>query len=176
MFKNITKSTQPGQDPGYKSVLYIAKTSEVTTWGRPIASPVAPGDKKKISTAHVFAASAGAYKIECKLYSPQGTSSTQGDPGEKTPSHQLVVEIPGDDAALLEFMEDALNEDCVAFIPDADCLTNDSFVQLGDDCKPVDIAWEFDSKKANDNGKKIYRFTVSSPKKFFYLAALTVKA
>lgn len=172
MYFDLVKSAQTGTDPGYKSKLYFAKTADIQTWGRPIAVPVAPGDKKKISTAHTFVTDKGAFTLDCKTFSPVGTSETQGDPGEKIPSHTMVVEINGDNAKTLEMFEDMLNDELVIWVGDADCLTSDSFVQLGDDCKPADVSWQFNSRKANEQGKKVYTVTITSPKKFFYLAAL----
>lgn len=172
MYFDLVKATQTGTDPGYKSKLYFAKTSDITTWARPIAVPVAPGDKKKIVTAHTFGASAGAYVLDCKMYSPVGTSEAQGDPGEKVSSHTMVVEINGDNAKTLEMFEDMLNDELVFWVGDADCLVSDSFVQFGDDCKPADVSYAFNSRKANEQGKKVYTLTINSPKKFFYLATL----
>lgn len=172
MYFDLVKSTQTGTDPGYKSKLYFAKTSEITAWARPIAVPVAPGDKKKIVTAHTFAANKGAFTLDCKTYSPVATGETQGDPGEKIPGHTLVVEINGDNAATQEMLEDMLNDDLVFWVGDADCLVNDSFLQFGDDCKPADVSFQFNSRKANETGKKVYTLTINSPKRFFYLATL----
>jgi hypothetical protein len=174
MYSNVSKSTQTGTEPGYKSKVFFARADDFDAIARPVDPPVAAGDKYKIAVAHTFKVGKAAWQLDCKLYSPVGTMETQGDPGEQQPLHQLVFEIIGDNEKTLETFMDMLNDDLVFFVPDADCLTNDSFVQFGDDCKPCDVKVAFTSKKANETGKKLYTVTISSPKKFFYKAALDI--
>lgn len=174
-YGNISRSTQTGTEPGYKDTVYFADIADITTWSRPTDTPTVLGDKYKITTAHTFAASKGAYSIECKMRSPVGTAEQQGDPGEATTNHTLVFEVNGDSPELLELLETMSNGNLVFWVKDSDCLNNDSYVQYGDDCLTCDVRYQFNSRKSNETGKKVYTVTVTVPKKkYFYQAALTI--
>jgi len=176
-YGNIANSTQTGKDGGYKNNLWFAEVADITTWARPIAVPVVLGDKVKIITAHVFASGKSAFSWELKIGSVQHTTETQGDVGARELVHVARVEVLGDNAATLEQMVNALNDNKVIWLKDADCLTTDAYTQLGDDCNPVSAQVTFDSKTNNPegtSGQKSYIVEFRTKKKFFYTAVLDV--
>lgn len=172
-YANVKANNQLGKVGGYKPQLYFAPIGDITTWGRPTNAPAATGDTKKITTAHVFAALAGAIVFDAKMHSVTHKSTPVGDEGAQDLEHSLEVKVLGDDAGLFEQVDRLQNDQVVVWAKDADCLNNDSYVQIGDDCMPVICKVEFDGKTTKD-GKKEYTLTFTSKKKFFYLAALTI--
>lgn len=172
-YGNLPKSSQTGKTGGYKPALYFSPIEDITTWQRPITVPVALGDKVKIVTAHTWGTGLGAYKWDAQIHSVKHSSATVGDPGAQEFEHTAELIVLGDNAATLEQMVQALNDDKVVFLKDADCLTNDSYIQLGDDCVPVEVSIAFDGKTTKE-GQKAYTITIKCKKKFFYLAALDV--
>lgn len=172
-YSNIAKASQTGKVGGYKPALYFSPVEDITTLQRPTTTPAAIGDKVKISTAHTWATGLGAYKWDAQIHTVKHTSATVGDPGAQELEHTAELIVTGDNAATLEQMVQALNDDKIVWIKDADCVTNDSYVQLGDDCVPVECSIAFDGKTTKE-GQKAYTVTLKSKKKFFYLAALDV--
>lgn len=172
-YSNLPKSSQTGKTGGYKPALYFSPIEDITTWQRPTNAPAAIGDKVKITVAHTWAANLGAYKWDAQIHSVKHTSATVGDEGAQELEHTAELIVLGDNAATLEQMVQALNDDKVIWLKDADCLTNDSYIQFGDDCVPVSVSIAFDGKTTKE-GQKAYTLTIKSKKKFFYLAALDV--
>jgi hypothetical protein len=172
-YANIVQSTQTGTNGGYKPALYFAPAADIATWGRPLATPVALGDKKKITTAHVFGTGKAAILWDAKLNSVTHKSKSVGDEGAQELEHSAELVFLGDNAPTLEQVENLMNDQPVAWIKDSDCQNNDSYVQLGDDCVPVTVSVEFDGKTTKE-GKKEYKITLTSKRKFFYLAALDI--
>lgn len=172
-YANITQSTQTGTTGGYKPILFFAPIADIVTWGRPIANPVALGDKVKVNTAHIFAATKAAMRWELKLHSAKATSKVVGDEGAQEMEHTLEVEFLGDNPATFEQVQNMLNDQIVVWTKDANCQDDDGYVQYGDDCVPTLVTPEFDSKTTKD-GKKTYKVTFTTKKKLFYLAALDI--
>lgn len=172
-YSNVKQSTTKGLQGGYKPALYFAPTADIETWGRPIAVPVAKGDKVKITTAHIFVATKTAVNWQAKMHSVTHKSTPVGDEGSQDLEHSAEVKFLGDDAELHEMVKDLLNDQVAIWLKDSDCLTNDSYIQIGDDCNPVTVKPEFDGKTTKD-GKKEYTITFTSKAKFFYLAALDI--
>lgn len=170
-YGNIANSTQTGRKGGYKPAMYFAETSDIATWARPIASPVAIGDTVKITTAHTFASGKCALIWEGQIHSVTITGEPVGEDGAKEIEYTATIAILGDNAATAEQMIRALNDQKVCWFKDADCLTNDSYVQLGDDCNPVEASAAFNGGTTKE-GQKKYTLTVKSKTKYFYLAAL----
>ena len=176
-YGNIANSSQTGKDGGYKNNLWFAEVADIATWGRPTGPFVALGDKVKITTAHTFGAGKSAFSWEAKIGSVQHNIETQGDVGARELVYVARVEVLGDNAATLEQMVNALNDNKVIWLKDADCLTTDSYTQLGDDCNPVSALVTFDSKTNNpeaSSGQKSYIVEFRTKKKFFYTAVLDV--
>ncbi len=170
-YGNINNSTQTGKAGGYKPALYFSEVSDITTWQRPIAIPLVLGDKVKIVTAHTWAAGKAVNKWEAKLHSVKHTSAPVGDPGSQDLMHTAQVVVLGDNPETFEQMLNALNDQKVIWLKDSDCITNDSYIQIGDDCNPVETVPNFDGFTTAD-GQKAYTVDFKSKKKFFYLAAL----
>lgn len=172
-YGNISKSTQTGKSGGYKPALYFSEVADITTWQRPTGSPVALGDKVKITAAHTWASGKGAYLWDTQVHSVKHTSAVVGEIGAQEFEHTAEMIVIGDNPSTYEQMINALNDDKVIWLKDSDCLTNDSYIQMGDDCSPVEVSAVFDGKTTKE-GQKIYTVTIKSKKKFFYLAALDV--
>lgn len=170
-YANIVNSTQTGKSGGYKPALYFSEVPDITTWARPTNTPAALGDKVKITTAHTWGVGKAVYKWGGKIHSVKHTSAAIGDEGSQELEHSAEVIILGDNPATFEQMLNMLNDEKVAWLKDADCLTNDSYIQLGDDCVPVTVTIAFDGFTTKE-GQKAYTVTLKSKKKFFYLAAL----
>lgn len=171
-YDNLPKAAQNGKSGGYKPTLWYSPVADIETMQRPTNAPAALGDKVKISTAHVWADDKGAFKWDGKIHSVKVTSAPVGDEGSQEIEHTAEVVILGDNPAIYESIKDALNDDAIIFIKDADCLVNNSYVQLGDDCIPVTLSPAFDSFTTKE-GQKAWTLQFKSKKKFFYLAALT---
>lgn len=178
-YGTITNANQKGKTGGYKNTLYFSEVGDITTWQRPTATPSALGDKFKITTAHTWGAGKAANVWETKIGSVQHTIETGGDVGARELIHVARFEVLGDDASTLEQMVNFLNDNKVVWLKDADCLTTDSYVQLGDDCNPISASITFDSKTNNPeqvNGQKSYVVEIRTKAKFFYLAAMDLTA
>lgn len=174
-YANIKQSTTKGKSGGYKPALFFSPTAAIETWGRPIANPAAIGDKKKITTAHTFADGLTATKWQAKMHSVKFSSKMVGDPGAGELEHTATIVITGDSAEVTEMVEELMNDESVFWLKDADCIDNDSYIQLGDDCNPAEVQPEFDGKDTKA-GQKEWTINIVSKKKQFYLAALPIAA
>ncbi|MGN6416869.1 MAG: hypothetical protein ACTHMC_05235 [Pseudobacter sp.] len=172
-YANIKGSTQTGKSGGYKALLLHAHVSDIDVWARPIALPIALGDKVKIVTAHTFVDDKTAFQWDAQIHSVKHTSATVGEEGAQELEHTAELVILGDNPATLEQMVNILNDQKVVWLKDADCINNDSYIQLGDDCVPVTVTLAFDGSTTKEGMKK-YTLTIKCKKKFFYLAALDV--
>jgi hypothetical protein len=170
-YANLPKASQKGKDGGYKPALWFSPVEDIATWQRPIAIPLVVGDKVKIVTAHTWAVGKAAYKWDAKIHSTKITAATVGDEGSGQIEHTAELVILGDNPEIYEQVLNSLNDDKVVFLKDPDCITNDSYIQLGDDCVPVTVTWSFDSFTTAE-GQKAWTMSIKSRKKFFYLAAL----
>jgi hypothetical protein len=170
-YANTAQADQSGLIGGYKSSLFFAKVADILTWGRPLAAAL--GDAAKIVTAHVFVAAKCAFLMEAKLHSSTIKGTSVGDEGAQDMEWTAEVKILGDNPILQDQLLRMQNDQIVIWLKDADCLTNDSYIQMGDDCVPVTVKIDFDGKTTKD-GKKEYTLTLTSKKKFHYLATLDV--
>jgi hypothetical protein len=176
-YSNISNSSQTGKVGGYKNAFYFVKNSDVDTWVRPVNPAVANGDTVKIITAHVLVDDKATHQWDCKRYSVTHTSEAVGDPGAQQLLHKATVVILGDNAVTLEQIKNMLNDDMTVFIKDADCINNNGYVQLGDDCNPVSISPKFDGKTNSPTASnKEYTLEITSLTKFFYTATLPAPA
>lgn len=172
-YGNLPKASQTGKTGGYKPALYFSPIEDITAWSRPTNAPAALGDKVKITAAHTWAANLGAYKWDAQIHTVKLTTATVGEEGAYELEHTAELVVLGDNPSTFEQMVQALNDDKVIWLKDADCIENDSYVQLGDDCVPVTASIAFDGKTTKE-GQKGYTVTIKCKKKFFYLAALDV--
>jgi hypothetical protein len=174
-YANILQASQTGKTAGYKPALYFSEVADITTWSRPTAAGTTIGDTLLISVAHTWAVGKAVNKWELAAGSVRSTSDVQGPEGAKIPVYTATMRLVGDNAATLEQLVRSLNDQKVVWFKDANCLTANDFVQLGDDCNPVTVTFAFDSKTNSTEtveGSKEYTITISSRAKFFYAAAL----
>lgn len=175
LYKKYTKSDIKNQDGGYKNVIFFAPIDTFLAIQKPIAVPVALGDKKKIITAHTFGVDDGFISLLCKKHSVTSKSTTTGDDGAQSLEHTFEGTILGDGAVLMEELEDQLNADNMFLIKDQDCLNTTDYVQFGDECLCANIKLEFDGKTTKE-GLKEYKITGTiKGKKYFYSATVTEK-
>lgn len=174
-YGNIVQASQTGKIAGYKPKLYFSEVADITTWTRPTAAGTVLGDTLLISTAHTWAVGKAVNSWDLAAGSVRGANDVQGPEGAKIPVYTYTMRLVGDNAATLEQLIRMLNDQKVVWFKDADCLTANSFVQLGDDCNPVVVTFAFDSKTNSTEtveGSKEYTVTIASRAKFFYAAAL----
>lgn len=176
-YGNISGSTQTGKDGGYKPTLYFVEVEDVATWQRPTVPGTALGDTVKIDTAHILATGKVTHSWDAKKFSAKVTGAPIGDLGAQQILWTAVVVINGDNAPTQEQIIRMLNDNKVVFLKDADCINNNGYIQLGDDCNPVNVSPAFDSKdNGATGGQKEYTLTITSLRKYFYLAALPAAA
>ena len=173
-YANISTSSQGNKPGGFKPVIYFNKISEITTFQYPTAAGSVLGDSTKIATAHTWVTATGAWSWEAKLGSVLLTKETQGDEGAKVDIWTCKVKVLGLDAATIEQMKNALNDQKVIWIKDANCLVSNFFYQMGDECNPVTVNTTFDGKDnlPTSAGQKEWEITFQCQKLYTYEAAL----
>jgi hypothetical protein len=81
--------------------------------------------------------------------------------------------VLGDGPEIQEQMDMLLNDDIICLVKEANCIVNDSYVQMGDECVQPDITVAFNSNN-NAEGSKEWTVTIAvTGKKFFYTGAVT---
>ena len=175
-YSGILNSTQPNRDGGFKSEIYFNPIVDITTWQRPAGTGTTLGDKSKITVAHTWAATKGAFTWQTKIGSVLLTSESVGDEGAKVIVWTAKFKVLGFDAPTLDQMVNMLNDQVVVFLKDANCLVADAYYQLGDDCTPVVASVSSDGKDSlpSSTAQKEFEVTLTSKKLFFYTAALDV--
>lgn len=156
---------------GYKNVFLFARRDDFLSLKKPTAAGIVLGDATEINTAHTFTLPKGFVSWASKTNSVTLKGSTVGDDGSKEIEWAATFVILGDSASTQEQVQRQLNDDLVILLKEAACLTNDSYVQLGDECVSPTVTAEFDGKTTKE-GKKEYTITVTCKKKFFYNAAV----
>lgn len=131
------------------------------------------GDATEITTAHTFTSPDGFFSWDAKQHSVSIKGTTTGDDGAHEIEWAGEFTIIGDSASTQEQLTNTLNDDVIALFKEADCLTTDGYVQLGDECISPSFKVEFDSK-TTAGGKKEYKVTVTCKRKFFYTGAITM--
>jgi len=175
LYKKYAKTDIKNRDGGYKALIYFAPVDTFSLIASPIASPVAPGDKKKITAAHTFATDEGFISLLCKLHSVTSKGAPVGDEGAQSIEWSFEGIILGDGAVLQEELEGILNDNCIFLLKDQDCINATEFVQFGDDCLQPTIKLEFDGKTTKE-GNKEYKLTGTvKGKKYWYSGTLTEK-
>lgn len=170
-YSDLPKSTQTGLKGGFKPKLYFMVNDDVLTWVRPLA--VSAGDTVSIATAHTMKTAKGIHTWDAKLYSVKATIDPVGDPGAQSLNAKLLVTINGHNAVFFEQIQKMLNDELTFFIKDADCITNGTYLQIGDDCNPAAVIPKFDSKdnSPTTGGQKEWTLEITSAVSFFYTAA-----
>jgi len=176
-YSNISGSTQTGKAGGYKPTLYFAEVEDVLTWERPTAAGAVIGDTVLIEDSHVLVAGKSVHSWDMKKFSGTVTGAPVGDPGSEEILWSAVVVILGDNAGTQEQVIRMLNDNKVCWLKDADCINNNGYIQLGDDCNPINVTPAFDGQNNGpQGGQKGYTLTITTKKKYFYLAALPIPA
>lgn len=158
---------------GYKDVFFFAPLSSFLALQKPTASPTVLGDKVKITTAHTFTSPAGFLSWACKKRSVTIAAETTGDPGAQQIRYTATFVVLGDGPEIQEQMDMLLNDDIICLLKESNCIVNDSYVQLGDECVTPDITVAFNSNN-NAEGSKEWTVTIAvTGKKFFYTGAVT---
>lgn len=171
-YASIQNNTNPNfAAGGYKNVLLFARRDDFLSLKKPTAAGLVLGDATEIATAHTFTSPKGFLSWACKTNTVTLKGSTVGDDGSKEVEWSGTFTILGDSSSTQEQVQRLLNDDLIVMLKEAACLTNDSYVQLGDECVSPAFGVEFDGKTTKE-GKKEYTITVTCKKKFFYTAAL----
>lgn len=174
LYKKFDKSTQENTGGGYKNVVFWAPRDTFTSIQKPIASPLALGDKFAITTAHTFPVDEGFISWLCKLHSVTVTGDTVGDDGATQMEWKSTFILLGDGASTQEEVTEQLNADNIFLLKDSDCLAGGPYVQLGDECVSPAVKVTFDGKTTKE-GLKEYTIELTCKKKFFYSGAVTEK-
>jgi hypothetical protein len=176
-FGHINAATIQAADkkPGHSDVALMAPIGDFTTLQGAISPAVNPGDSKKINTAHTFPVGKGFLELQCKPKAIEPGGDSQGEPGGQVVNYKYKVIVKGDSAEILEWLEQALNEDMVWLFNDPQCGV-DKYVQLGSKCSPANISgFTPRGGSRGAGGFKEYEFTVESAEKYFYSGTVTKK-
>ncbi|MGN7786810.1 hypothetical protein ACTJIJ_19915 [Niabella sp. 22666] len=176
-YANIVRPSNPlTAKGGYKDNFYFAPTRDFTTIAKPVvsATPVL-GEVFTIGTAHTFTSPKGFHNWELKKVSVLGTSTTVGDDGEKLPLFNYELIVLGDSASTQEQVLALLNDDIICMFKDSNCLEDEVYVQLGDECNSPTFDVQFDGK-TNKEGMKQWKVIVQSNVRYFYTATVTMAA
>lgn len=173
-YGNIVRNTNPEADGGgYKNVILMARRADFLAIQKPTPTPTELGDSLSIATAHTFTSPKGFYSWDAKQHSVTLKSSSVGDDGAREQEWSGEFIILGDNASTDEQLRRTLNDDIILLLKEASCIGTDSYIQLGDECVAPTFSVEFDGKTTKE-GKKEYKVTVTSKKKYFYAATVTM--
>lgn len=173
-YDNIARSTNPrSYSGGYKNVFLFAPRRDFLSISKPPDTPTAIGDTLTVQGAHTFTDPLGFFNYDCKTHSVTLKGATTGDDGAKEMMWTGEFILLGDSASTQEQLERMLNDDIICLLKEADCLSNDSYVQLGNECVSPVFSVEFDGKTTKE-GKKEYKVTVESKVKYFYAHTVTM--
>lgn len=145
-------------EPGYSDFFFIP-IKELVTVRKPVAPFLVPGDTQTIKLAHVPAAGKGAYRIYQVKDKHTGKGTTAGNKGSKTMANEANIFMPGFDAERLELVKALLNEDVLTWHRDANCDL-DLLIQMGNDCRPASIEWNYEIGTFEPTGDKGFFGTV----------------
>jgi hypothetical protein len=162
---------------GYAPLVFYAPIDTFTTLSAPIDTPVAAGDKKKITIDHAFGVDDGFIGLLTKINSVTLESAeSEGDDGSVQNSWVVKAQIRGDSAVIQEQLDEMKNDPVglIFLVKDSTCNRNE-YVQLGDACSPVSVKYSFNSGSTKE-GFKIYDISVTVKEaKFFYTGDVTEK-
>lgn len=172
-YAHITAPSNPEEfQGGYKDVFYICPVTDFTTMQAPAGS-AALGDKYTIALAHTHPATKGFFSWVTKDSSVKLTAETVGEKGARLIKWKVEFQIVTDGAVTQEQLTNILNQKNIYMVKDANCLINNSYIQLGDSCKQASFSVAFDGG-VEENLKA---WTVTGEvvhKRFFYNAALVL--
>lgn len=158
---------------GYKDYLWFCPLADFNVIATPLATPLALGDEVTINGDHTFTTTNGFFKWELKQKSPTLKGTSVGDPGAKLIEWTAEVTILGDEATTQAQMERLLNSKGICLLKDANCLEDDVYAQLGDECDTPEFSVDPDFKTTAE-GLKEWKITIKvTAAKYRYEGAVT---
>lgn len=156
---------------GYKNVFLFCPRSNFLSIKKPtLVADV--GDTLRIVTAHTFTEPNGFFTYDCKSHSVTLAGATVGEDGGQEVEWTATFIILGDKASTDEQLRRLLNDDVIALMKDSNCLENDTYVQLGDECVSPVFKVAFNGNTTKE-GVKEYTVTAACKRKFFYESTVT---
>lgn len=156
-FAAITTNTNPKAiRGGYKDFLWFCPLADFDVIATPLAVPLALGDEVTINGDHTFQTTNGFFKWELKQKSPTIKGTSIGDPGAKLMEYSFEAVILGDETTTQAQLERFLNTKGICLLKDANCTSDDTYAQLGDECDTPEFTVEFDGKTTAE-GLKEYK-------------------
>lgn len=141
---------------GYKDFLWFCPLADFDVIATPLAVPLALGDEVTINGDHTFQTTNGFFKWELKQKSPTIKGTSIGDPGAKLMEYSFEAVILGDETTTQAQLERFLNTKGICLLKDANCTSDDTYAQLGDECDTPEFTVEFDGKTTAE-GLKEYK-------------------
>ena len=173
-YKTITKSTNPRTDTGgYKNVVLFAPRSIFLSLSVPPDPGPLLGDGVTITGAHTFTDPDGFVSWDCKTHTVTGKPATTGDEGAQEIEYTYEFTVIGDSASTQEQMQRILNDDIIWLLKGANCLADDSYIQLGNECiSPINkVDGDF---KTTKEGLKEWKVTIVTKARYFYTGLITM--
>ena len=113
-----------------------------------------------VSAMTTWATTLGWIQLDATVNGNELEGKSVGEPGSKSPEWQIKGFVSGLSANLIEFFDRGMNDDWVAIIKNSDCQ-NPEYYQVGCDCFPATLDWNFKSGTIK-SGKKGFEFTLTS--------------
>lgn len=172
LYKSMVSADAPLKEPGYNKA-YISLLSDFTTLNEPTPGQTpAVGDAYKIDTAHTWAVGKGPIEVLVDNRTLEVTGQTTGAIGSLRMNYAPKIFIKGDGPAILEMVNNFLNEELVLFVQDG--CGHAQFLQFGCDCSPAEIdKASFASGTLKGSNAKGYEFTLDVMCKYFYNGTIT---
>ncbi len=173
-YKAITRSTNPRTyTGGYKNVVFLAALSDILALSKPPSPPPVIGDSSKITGDHTFTDPKGWIPWDCKTNGVTGTFAATGDPGAQEIEYTYRVTILGDDEFMQDMRAKVLNDHVIWLLKEANCLEDDKYVQLGDECVAPEYQAEGDFKTTKE-GLKEWTLSIITKARYFYTGTITM--
>lgn len=173
-YKAITRSLNPkAYTGGYKNVVFMAALSDILALSKPADPAPLIGDNSKITDAHTFTDPKGWIAWDSKTHGVTGTMTTVGDPGALEAQYSYKVTLLGDDEFMQDMRARVLNDHIIWLLKEANCLEDDKYVQLGDECVAPEYTAEGDFKTTKE-GMKEWTLTIITKARYFYTGAVTM--
>ena len=154
-FAHIATNTNPKAiRGGYKDYLWFCPLVDFNVIAKPLSVPLALGDEVTINGDHTFLTTNGFFKYELKQKSPTIKGTSVGDPGAKLMEYTGTVVLLGDESTTQAQLERMLNTKGICLLKDANCLEDDVYAQLGDECDTPEFSVEFDGKTTAEGLKE----------------------
>lgn len=142
--------------PGFTKV-WVAPRDFFATLEEPVGSG-APGVTMEIATEHTFAALKGWLPLAVKIGGAKLTGTGEGEIGSRREKWTLEAKVSGLTSKQLEMFVNMLNEDMIVVMQDAQC-PDAGVWQLGCDCDPATMNWNFDSGVSRGTNPKEHTVT-----------------